>query len=316
MVEYPMKKGLISVVMSAYNSERFIAESISSILNQTYEDWELILINDASSDNTLEIITRLSREDPRIKVIDNAKNLGLTVSLNVGIKNSRGEFIARLDSDDLAEPSRLETQLEYLHIHADVGLVGSGAYLVNSFGNQIGYMNVMSQQYYVNKFVTRLNPFIHSSILMRRKALDDVGFYREKFRYSQDYDLILRLYDKYKLSNIPLPLIRWRVSTGSLTMKHHTLQRVYADIARELALERRTSGHDSYNSIDFNSLIEEMKIRNQGRYLCDRAVYDLMFNKKYREGCTQLVKGISKGGFPYNSFYRGITQVISRMNTS
>ena len=147
MVEYPMKKGLISVVMSAYNSERFIAESISSILNQTYEDWELILINDASSDNTLEIITRLSREDPRIKVIDNAKNLGLTVSLNVGIKNSRGEFIARLDSDDLAEPSRLETQLEYLHIHPDVGLVGSGAYLVNSFGNQIGYMNVMSQQY-------------------------------------------------------------------------------------------------------------------------------------------------------------------------
>ena len=115
MVEYPMKKGLISVVMSAYNSERFIAESISSILNQTYEDWELVLINDASSDNTLEIITRLSREDPRIKVIDNAKNLGLTVSLNVGIKNSRGEFIARLDSDDLAEPSRLETQLEYLH---------------------------------------------------------------------------------------------------------------------------------------------------------------------------------------------------------
>ncbi len=309
-----MKKDLISVVMSAYNSEKFISGSITSILNQTYENWELIIINDASSDNTLKIINQFSENDSRIKVIDNGKNLGLTISLNIGIKNSSGEYIARLDSDDLAEPSRLEKEIDYLHADPDVGLVGSGAHLINSFGDKIGSMNVMSQPYFVNKFIINLNPFIHSSLMFRKKALDDVGSYRERFRYSQDYDLILRLSDRYKLSNIPLPLIRWRVSDGSVTMQHHTLQRIYADIAREFAIERRNFGHDVYESTDFNNQINEMMIKNHGRYLCDRGVYDLLFNKKYKEGCSELLKGVSKGGFPYNSFYRGITQIISKIS--
>lgn len=309
-----MKKDLISVVMSAYNSEKFISDSISSILNQTYDHWELIIINDASLDNTLKIINQFSEKDPRIKVIDNEKNLGLTISLNIGINNSNGEFIARLDSDDLAESSRLEKELDHLHAYPEVGLVGSGAHLINSFGNRIGSMNVMSQPYFVNKFIISLNPFIHSSIMVRKEALDNVGSYREKFRYSQDYDLILRLSEKYRLSNISLPLIRWRVSDSSVTMQHHTLQRIYADIAREFAIERRNSGHDNYESAEFENLINEMRIRNQGRYLCDRGVYDFLFNKKYKEGCSELIKGISKGGFPYNSFYRGVTQIISKMN--
>lgn len=309
-----MKKDLISVVMSAYNSEKYISDSISSILNQTYDHWELIIINDASSDNTLKIINQFSEKDSRIKVIDNKKNLGLTISLNIGINNSNGEFIARLDSDDLAEPSRLEKELDYLHSDPEIGLVGSAAHLINSFGNRIGSMNVMSQQYFVNRFLINLNPFIHSSIMIRKEALDDVGSYREKFRYSQDYDLILRLNDKYKLSNIALPLIRWRVSDSSVTMQHHTLQRIYADIAREFATERRNFGHDGYQSAEFDDLINEMRIRNQGRYLCDRGVYDLLFNKRYKEGCSELLKGVSKGGFPYNSFYRGVTQVISKMS--
>lgn len=309
-----MKKDLISVVMSAYNSEKFISGSITSILDQTYDNWELIIINDASSDNTLKIINQFSEKDSRIKVIDNRKNLGLTISLNIGIKNTSGEYIARLDSDDLAEPSRLEKELDYLHTYPDVGLIGSGAHLINSFGDKIGSMNVMSQPYFVNKFIINLNPFIHSSLMFRKKALDDVGAYREKFRYSQDYDLILRLNDRYKLSNIPLPLIRWRVSDGSVTMQHHTLQRIYADIAREFTIERRNFGHDGYESADFENLINEMRIRNHGRYLCDHGVYDLLFNKKYKEGCSELLKGVSKGGFPYNSFYRGITQIISKIS--
>lgn len=316
MVDSSMKKDLVSVIMSAYNSEKFISDSISSILNQTYGYWEFVIVNDASSDNTLKIINHFSEKDPRIKVINNERNVGLTISLNVGINNSEGEFVARLDSDDLAEPSRLEKQLDYLRTHSDVGLVGSGAYLINNFGNKIGSLNVVSQPYFVDKFLINLNPFIHSSIMVRREALDDVGPYREKFRYSQDYDLILRLSDKYKLSNIALPLIRWRVSDGSLTMQHHTLQRIYADIAREFAIERRNFSRDSYESIEFNNLINEMKIRNQGRYLCDRGVYDLLFNKKYKNGCSELLKGISKGGFPYNSFYRGVTQIISKMSIS
>ena len=105
-----MKKDLISVVMSAYNSEKFISDSISSILDQTYENWELIIINDASSDNTLKIVNQFSEKDPRIKVIDNENNLGLTISLNIGINNLKGVY-CKAGLDDFAEPSRLEKSL-------------------------------------------------------------------------------------------------------------------------------------------------------------------------------------------------------------
>jgi glycosyltransferase involved in cell wall biosynthesis len=299
--------------MSAYNSEDTIADSILSIMNQSYKDWELLLVNDFSSDNTLDIIEKYAATDSRIKVINNEKNMGLTVSLNRAINVSNGEFIARLDSDDLAEPQRLEKQVAFLVSNPDVGMVGSGANLINKTGKKIGNMDVISNDYIISKFINYLNPFIHSTIMIRKCVLDEVGGYREKFRYSQDYDLILRIYDRYAAVNMPEHLISWRVSEGSITMQNNTLQRIFADIAKQFASERRINGIDSYDSIDFDIIISETEYTNKGRYLCDNGVYNILFKRNCKAGISDLLKGFSKGGFPANSFYRFLILTFSKI---
>ena len=308
-----MKKGLVSVVMSAYNAENFIADSIRSILNQTYENLEFIIINDCSSDNTSQIIERFSNNDSRIKLIHNKENLGLTKSLNIGIKHAEGEFIARLDADDTSEPLRLEKQVNFFNTHQDTTLVGSGGYLINNLGHKVSRINVISRECVIRRLMTHLNLFIHSSIMVRRRIIEDVGGYREKFRYSQDYDLILRVSDKYILSNIPDHLVGWRISSTSQTMQHHSLQRIYADIAREFAFERKEKGYDNYDSIGVNEKINAMMKKNYGRYHCEYGVYQALFMKQYKTGLVEILKGIRRGGFPYNAFMRGVVQVISRI---
>ncbi len=192
-------------------------------------------------------------------------------------------------------------------------LVGSGAHLIDASGHKIGEMNVISRDAIIRRLMTHVNLFIHSSILIRRKGIEDVGCYREKFRYTQDYDLILRLSDKYTLSNIPEPLIRWRTSETSETMQHHSLQRIYADIAREFAFERKEKGYDGYDSMDVNEKINTMVNKNYGRYLCEYGAYKALFSKQYKEGLVEMLKGIRRGGFPYNAFMRGVVQVIARI---
>jgi glycosyltransferase involved in cell wall biosynthesis len=308
-----MKKSLVSVVMSAYNAEKFIADSIRSILDQTYDNWKLIIINDCSSDNTSQIIERFSDNDSRIKLIYNNENLGLTRSLNICLKHAEGEFIARLDADDTSEPLRLEKQVNFLNTHSDIVLVGSGGYLINNLGHNVSRINVISRESVIRRFMTRLNLFIHSSIMVRRRIIEDVGWYREKFRFAQDYDLILRVNDKYMLSNIPDHLVGWRISSTSETMQHHTLQRIFMDIAREFAFERKEKGYDSYDSMDFDEKINAMMKKNYGRYRCEYGVYQALFMKQYKNGLIEISKGIRNGGIPYNAFMRGVVQVIARI---
>lgn len=308
-----MKKGFVSVVMSAYNAEKFIGDSIRSILDQTYDNWEFIIINDYSSDNTLQIIERFSDNDSRIKLIQNKENLGLTTSLNICLKHAEGEFIARLDADDISEPLRLEKQVNFLNHHPDIALVGLGGYLINNSGHKVSRINVISREFVIRRLMMRLNLFIHSSIMVRRRIIEDVGWYRKKFWYAQDYDLILRVSDKYMLSNIPDHLVGWRISSTSETMQHHTLQRIYVDIAREFAFERKEKGYDSYDSMDFDEKINAMMKKNYGRYRCDYGVYQALFMKQYKEGLVEILKGIKCGGFPSNAFMRGVVQVIARI---
>lgn len=308
-----MKKGLVSVVMPAYNAEDFIADSIRSILDQTYENWEFIIINDCSSDNTAQIIERFLDNDPRIKLIHNKENLGPAKSSNICLKHTKGEFIARLDADDISKPLRFEKQVKFLNIHPDIALIGSGAYLIDDFGCIIRKINVISRDSIIRKLMMHVNLFIHSSIIARKKVIEDMGGYREKFRYSYDYDLFLRLCDKYKLSNVSQYLISWRTSITSITMQHHTLQRIYADIARKFAVERKEKGSDSYDYTDFDEKINEMMNKNYGRYLCDYGVYKALFMKQYKEGLVELLKGMGRGGIPYNALMRGIVQVIAKI---
>jgi glycosyltransferase involved in cell wall biosynthesis len=304
-----MKKGLVSVIMAAYNAEGYISESIESIKSQTYPNWELIIINDCSTDKTVSIVQSFAKEDSRIKIIDNSVNLGLTKSLNVGIKQAEGEFIARLDADDLSEPTRFEKQVNYLNQHLEVALVGCAAFLINHKSKKIGVFHVATNRKNIDRLMLHVDPIIHSSMMIRKTAVDAVGGYRDKFKSAQDYDFVLRLHDRYPLANISEPLVSWRISEGSETMTQNSIVRVYADLSRNYAIERKKKGHDSYDSDDIDKVIKNMMEKDSAKYQSEYGVYKIFFMKKYGSGLIDLLKGTIRGGFPYNAFMRGIIQI-------
>ena len=160
-----MSSPAISVIMSVYNDEKYLAKSIESILNQTYSDFEFIIINDGSTDKSMEIIDRYKNEDKRVVVV-NQENMGLTKSLNKAIKLSKGKYIARMDSDDISVSNRLEKQIEFLKHNKDYALVGTNIVKINISDNELeinrtkyGYEDI------VDTFKTR-NCIAHGSVMV------------------------------------------------------------------------------------------------------------------------------------------------------
>ncbi|MDD4353774.1 MAG: glycosyltransferase family A protein, partial [Candidatus Nanoarchaeia archaeon] len=137
-----MKNHRISVIMSAYNTERYIAEAIESILNQTFKDFEFIIIDDGSTDDSLKIIKRYVKKDRRIKLIHNKKNIGLTKSLNKGLKIAKGQYIARMDADDISLPQRFQIQYDFLEKNKDIFLIGTTAFLIDDKGDRLGRAHI------------------------------------------------------------------------------------------------------------------------------------------------------------------------------
>lgn len=187
--------GLISVIMSIYNGENTIEESVNSILHQSYPYFEFLIIDDGSSDNTFEILKKCLKRDKRIKIFRNNTNLGLTKSLNIIIKKSKGEFIARQDVDDYSHPNRLKKQIEFLNKYKHYSFCGTNGHLRHSKENITWSYTPEA----INKNLIVENCFAHSSILIRKSVLIERGFYDEKYEYSQDYELWCRLVYKFKL---------------------------------------------------------------------------------------------------------------------
>jgi len=221
----------ISVVMSVYNGEKHLRESIESILNQTSTDFEFIIVNDGSTDASPQIIK--SYDDARTRIINNKKNIGLTKSLNKAIKEARGEYIARQDADDISLPNRLELQLEFLEKHPEVALLGTGIYVINENGDEIE-KRIMHPN--PKKSLLKGNRFIHGSVMFRKSVIDELGAYNETLKYSQDYELWLRMSKKYNVRNLTAPLYKLRMHRGSILSKKVEEQQMYAVLARKLAM--------------------------------------------------------------------------------
>ena len=210
----------VSVLMAVYNYEGFISESIESILSQSFTDFEFVIVDDASTDNTANIIK--SYKDPRIVFIQNQENIGQTRSLNKGLKVAKGKYIARIDGDDIALENRLSKQVEFLDRNPAVGVVGAWLEAIDE-NNKL----IRRSKYPILPNVLRLlilnilhwPCLTHPSVMIRKDALDDVGFYDEKYSISQDYDLWLRITRKYLARNIPEVLMRYREHSSSLSRK-------------------------------------------------------------------------------------------------
>jgi len=226
----------ISVIMGVKNGERFLREAVESILAQTFTDFEFIIIDDGSTDKTPDMLKAFSYKDPRVKIITNPHNVGLTKSLNIGLRVARGEYIARMDADDVAMPERFEKQVKFLDEHAEHALVGSWGDVIDENGNEIGTFEYPAEDFELKKILIKINPFIHASVMMRRSVLETIGLYDENWRFGQDYELYFRIARRFKIANISESLLKHRLNNGSITRTNNREQASLALKARWRAI--------------------------------------------------------------------------------
>jgi glycosyltransferase involved in cell wall biosynthesis len=207
----------VSVVLAVYNGEKYLRLAVESILAQTFTDYEFIIIDDGSTDDTLGILRHYQTQHSQLRIISR-DNKGLTATLNEGLAMARGEFLARMDADDIALPVRLEKQVEYLRGHPETVLVGSRVLLIDPEGMAIREQCVEATHEEID--AGHLNngwPVVHPSVMMRTAAVREVGGYREPYNMLEDLDLFLRLAEVGKLENIPEVLLKYRQHFGSVT---------------------------------------------------------------------------------------------------
>jgi glycosyltransferase involved in cell wall biosynthesis len=205
---------LVSVVISALNAEKYIGTAIDSILAQTYTNFELIIINDGSTDNTEDII--LSYKDRRIRLVKNETNLGLAKSLNKGIKLADGKYIARLDADDIAAKDRFEVQIKYLEYKPEIAVCGSYYRAFSEDNSTIIRQPLISEQIKIRLFFE--NPMGHPTVMMRNQIFKKDNYsYNESFRTAQDYDLWCRISHKYDITNLPFVLTDYRIHSSQVS---------------------------------------------------------------------------------------------------
>lgn len=206
------KKPLVSVIMPVYNTGSFLVDAIESILNQTYKNFEFIIINDASTDNSLKIIKKYAEIDKRIKIINNKKRLGLAKSLNKGIKISKGEFIARMDSDDVSFKNRLEKQIKYLKRDQNLIAVGSQVKIIDNLGKIIGKKQLPTDYKSIKNFAFKFNPVSHPTLVIKREKLPkDFVFYDQKSEGAEDLNILFKLINYGKVENLKDYLLKYRI---------------------------------------------------------------------------------------------------------
>jgi glycosyltransferase involved in cell wall biosynthesis len=229
---------MVSVVMAVHNGERYVRQAIDSILAQTFTDFELVLINDGSTDETPRIL--VSYQDPRIVLIENEKNLGLTKTLNRGIRVSRGEFIARQDADDYSLPDRLAQQVSFLDAHPTVGLAGSGSRWIDERDETIQEWCPPTDPVEIQRALLASVPFLHGTFMVRRVCLQDAGGgYNEAMPVAQDCDLLFHIAERWELANLPQILYVHRRHKDTVSAKRGVDQQHYFRLAQRAAIRRR-----------------------------------------------------------------------------
>jgi glycosyltransferase involved in cell wall biosynthesis len=208
-----MKRPHVTVLMSVYNSEKYLREAIDSILAQTFNHFEFLIVNDCSSDSSFELMK--SYNDSRIRIIKNPTNIGLTRSLNIGISNAKGEYIVRMDADDISCHNRLELLVQYMDNNPDVGICGSWAETIEKSPRKLtpdcSPENIRTELFFHNII-------IHPSVIIRKSVLEGNHLeYNEKLLFAQDYDLWVKCSKYTKITNLPEFLLRYRISNTQLS---------------------------------------------------------------------------------------------------
>ncbi len=277
-------KPKISVIMSVFNHEKYLQKSIDSILSQSYKNFEFIIINDGSNKNTKKILELNKLQDKRIKVIINKKRIGLTKSLNIAIKISKGEYIARQDSDDISYFKRFEEQLNFFKKNKKVIMCGTNGILIDNNGSFLKNIKNLENNYEkIKKKLIYENQFIHSSVMVKRNYLLEVKGYDEKFKYAQDYDLWCRLSIRGFLTNINKILVKIRQHNESITKKNKKEQNYYSILASIRHYAEINNLKYLNKSYDIYSFLKEKKIVKFAKILIFLNRFNLPKNNKIKK---------------------------------
>ncbi len=245
-----MKTPLVSVLITVYNDEKNIAKAIESILNQTFRDFEIVIVNDGSTDYTQSILNGYRERYSNIKVVNQA-NAGTADAANTGLSYCSGKYIARLDSDDISYPYRLQEEVSFLETNPLIGLVGGGCDIIDESGRPIGSRNIQTSNPY--KTLIKRCIYQQSDVMFRKEVLDKISgepVYRGKFKGAEDYDLWLRISEVAGIAKIDRILGAWKLNNGGYTLSRKQEQLEAINELRKMAVARRKGMPDWYGSFE------------------------------------------------------------------
>jgi hypothetical protein len=235
-----MNSPTVSVIMTVFNGDKFLAETIESVLNQSFRDFEFLVVDDGSTDATADILSKYVHRDGRIRVLGDGKR-GRSASLNLAISLANGKYVANTDADDLSMPRRIEEQVAFMERNPEVGVLGSAYELVTESGVVIDTVGHPLEDSQIRSVMLRYNPICHSSVILRKDIVLATTGYRSTFEPSEDYDLWLRMSERSRLANLDNVLVRYRLHGNQLSIRkieHQTL----CVLAASAAAEQRRRG--------------------------------------------------------------------------
>lgn len=260
----------ISIVLPVFNSEKFIADSIQSLINQTFTDFELIIIDDGSKDQSVSIIK--SFKDSRIQLVQNDKNRGIAFSRNMGLKMAKGKYYAPFDSDDLALPEKLEKQFNFLEKHTEFGMIGSWARLIDANGKFLKTKwKLSANPETIPSILLFKNYFAQPALLIRKTAIPEGG-YSPHLEIGEDYLMWFDIAGRWKVWNLPEYLINIRINPESITRKdskkalifeHQVIRNIFSLVGMELTIEQverliMIKNHEPIRNFNDLKIIEDL----------------------------------------------------------
>jgi Glycosyl transferase family 2 len=245
-----MTTPIISVVMSVFNGERFLAEAVESILDQDFQDFEFIIIDDGSTDRSASILASHQDRDARMRVF-HEEHAGLVHSLNRGCELARGKYIARMDADDIASKNRLALQVDFMEAHQGIGVVGGSVEWINAAGESL-YISTNpaeDSEIKADLLLRRRCAFWHPTVVLRREVFARAGGYRCAVIGAEDYDFWLRIAEDFQLANLETVLLKYRIHSSQVSIQQR-MQQTRGTLAAQLAAMRRKKGlQDPLNEV-------------------------------------------------------------------
>jgi glycosyltransferase involved in cell wall biosynthesis len=273
------KKTLISVLIPTYNVEKYIRSAINSVINQTYINFEIIVVDDGSSDQTFSILEEIKINEPRLKLFKNKKNLGIVKTLNFGLSVCKGEYIVRMDGDDLCHPKKFEKQLDYLLKNQNIALIGCDVMSIDEDNNILNYIKTSHNTQCTKKIINYISPVLH--IWMCKKEIYDIlGGYRE-VGGSEDYDFLLRLDNLgYNFYNLPFFGYSVRLRFGNTQTTRGLYQRKIVYYIRKLYKERMMCNNkDSFDIISRDKFTRSNKLIEKIHFIAVKNTYKALAYK-------------------------------------